>query len=51
MSIYFAYAIYKIREMVIDFNEKSNIDTKIFIVHITSLILNIAAEGTQMAFF
>ena len=35
MSSYLMYAIYKIRKMIKEFNEKSNIDTKIMIVHIT----------------
>ena len=51
MGIYFAYAIYKIKKMILKFNEKNSIDTKILFVHITSLILNIGAEGAQMACF
>ena len=42
-AIYFAYAIFKIRKMILKFNEKNSIDTKILIVHITSLALLVSA--------
>ena len=45
-GIYLAYAIYKIRKIILEYNEKS-IDTKILIVHITSFSLNLVAQIAQ----
>ena len=42
-GIYLAYAIYKIRKIILEYNEKS-IDTKILIIHITSFSLNLVAQ-------
>ena len=43
-AIYLAYAIFKIRKMILKLNEKNSIDTKILIVHITSLVLIVSAS-------